>query len=222
MWLAIARRKPRKDLCPWIQYSPPNFGLGNSTVLTVNPVIGCSRALAPRGRPLTVQISFYLVLSVLLRRVAGIQKHIGWHTFRHSFSTMLIANGENVKVVQELLRHSNCRCTLEIYSQARVEAKRDAQHRIIEMIVPVERENYRSKRILGSWQRPSRRNGTAMTFQNTDAHNISGSHWLLVAAARLSPTTPFQTNFRFWRPFVRDQTLASGTMRPGLPLVSVS
>src|SRR5271165_1802742 len=41
---------------------------------------------------------------ILLARVvrpaavrAGIQKHIGWHTFRHSFSTMLMANGENVK-----------------------------------------------------------------------------------------------------------------------------
>jgi site-specific recombinase XerD len=62
---------------------------------------------------------------ILLSRVvrpavarAGIQKHVGWHTFRHSFSTMLIANGENVKVVQELMRHSNCRCTLEIYSSS--------------------------------------------------------------------------------------------------------
>jgi integrase len=64
------------------------------------------------------------------------QKHVGWHTFRHSFSTMLIANGENVKVAQELMRHSNCRCTLEIYSQAQIQAKRDAQHRVIEMIAP--------------------------------------------------------------------------------------
>jgi site-specific recombinase XerD len=38
---------------------------------------------------------------------AGITRRIGWHTFRHSYSTMLIANGENVKVVQELMRHSN-------------------------------------------------------------------------------------------------------------------
>ncbi|HLJ89913.1 MAG TPA: tyrosine-type recombinase/integrase, partial [Candidatus Angelobacter sp.] len=57
---------------------------------------------------------------------AGIHKHIGWHTFRHSFSTLLLANGEKVKVVQELMRHANCRFTLDIYSQARVEAKRAA------------------------------------------------------------------------------------------------
>jgi site-specific recombinase XerD len=69
---------------------------------------------------------------------AGIQKRVGWHTFRHSFSTMLIANGENVKVVQELMRHSNCRCTLEIYSQARLQAKQEAHHRVVEMIVPQE------------------------------------------------------------------------------------
>ncbi len=75
-----------------------------------------------------------IILSRVVRPAvarAGIQKHVGWHTFRHSFSTMLIGNGENVKVVQELMRHANCRCTLEIYSQARIQAKRDAQHRII-------------------------------------------------------------------------------------------
>jgi integrase len=61
-------------------------------------------------------------------------------TFRHSFSTMLMANGGNVKVGQELMRHANCRCTLEIYSQARLQAKREAQHRVVELIIPRERE----------------------------------------------------------------------------------
>jgi hypothetical protein len=53
---------------------------------------------------------------------------------------MLMANGENAKVVQELMRHANCRCTLEIYSQARIQAKREAQHRVVEIIVSRERE----------------------------------------------------------------------------------
>jgi integrase len=69
---------------------------------------------------------------------AGISKRIGWHTFRHTFSTLLIANGENVKVVQELMRHASCRCTLEIYSQARIEAKRQAQQRLVQMILSEE------------------------------------------------------------------------------------
>jgi len=72
---------------------------------------------------------------------AGITKRVGWHTFRHTFSTLLIANGENVKVVQELMRHASSRCTLEIYSQARIEAKRQAQQRLVQMILPEEADN---------------------------------------------------------------------------------
>lgn len=67
---------------------------------------------------------------------AGIKKRIGWHTFRHTYSTMLIANGENVKVVQELMRHANSRTTLDVYSQAKIGAKREAQQRIVQMILP--------------------------------------------------------------------------------------
>ena len=31
-------------------------------------------------------------------------------------------------------------CTLEIYSQARLQSKREAQHRVVELIIPRERE----------------------------------------------------------------------------------
>ena len=47
---------------------------------------------------------------------AGIVKHIGWHTFRHSFAMLLKANGEDVKVVQKSLRHANSRMTLDVYT----------------------------------------------------------------------------------------------------------
>jgi integrase len=84
--------------------------------------------------------------NTLLRKVirpaalhAGIKKKISWHTFRHTYSTMLVANGENVKVVQELMRHANSRCTLDVYTQARIPAKREAQQRVVQMILPEER-----------------------------------------------------------------------------------
>jgi integrase len=65
---------------------------------------------------------------------AGIRKKIGWHTFRHTYSTLLIANGENVKVVQELMRHASSRFTLEVYLQAQLIAKRQAQQRLVQAI----------------------------------------------------------------------------------------
>jgi hypothetical protein len=49
---------------------------------------------------------------------------------------MLMANGENVKVIQELMRHASSRFTLEIYSQARTADKRAAQPRVMQMIFP--------------------------------------------------------------------------------------
>jgi hypothetical protein len=34
------------------------------------------------------------------------------------------------------MRHANSRTTLEVYSQARIRAKREAQQRVVEMIMP--------------------------------------------------------------------------------------
>jgi integrase len=64
---------------------------------------------------------------------AGITKHIGWHTFRHTFSTMLKAGGADIKVMQELLRHANSRITLDIYTQAMSPEKRKAQSGVVQM-----------------------------------------------------------------------------------------
>ena len=65
---------------------------------------------------------------------AKITKHIGWHTFRRTLATLMVANGESTKVLMEALRHANSRVSLEIYAQAMNPAKRLAQGKVIEMI----------------------------------------------------------------------------------------
>jgi integrase len=64
----------------------------------------------------------------------GINKRIGWHTFRHSFSTLLRQLGTDIKVQQDLLRHSSARLTLDTYTQAVTPAKRDAQNAVVELL----------------------------------------------------------------------------------------
>ena len=49
---------------------------------------------------------------------AGIEKHITWHVFRHTLATSLSARGENVKTVQDAMRHANSHITMDIYTQA--------------------------------------------------------------------------------------------------------
>jgi len=61
---------------------------------------------------------------------AGIGK-IGWHTFRHSYSTMLRGAGADIKVQQELLRHSTIQSTLNTYTQAISEQKRAANTTVV-------------------------------------------------------------------------------------------
>ena len=66
----------------------------------------------------------------------GIEKRIGWHTFRHSYSTLLRHLGTDIKVQQHLLRHSSARLTLDTYTQALTPAKREAQNAIVQLLLP--------------------------------------------------------------------------------------
>jgi integrase len=65
---------------------------------------------------------------------AGIRKRFGWHTFRYTYSTLLRSVGTEFKVMQELLRHSSLRSTLDIYTQAISPAKHAAQAAVLALV----------------------------------------------------------------------------------------
>jgi integrase len=64
----------------------------------------------------------------------GIQKRIGWHTFRRTAATLLLASGAGIKATQELMRHASAEITLELYAQAVSSDKRQAQNALSELI----------------------------------------------------------------------------------------
>jgi integrase len=68
-------------------------------------------------------------------RRAGITKWVGFHTFRHTYSTLLQANENDVKVVQELMRHANVTTTMNVYTQAITAKKRQAQSRVVDVLM---------------------------------------------------------------------------------------
>ena len=66
-----------------------------------------------RGAKLTREMIFIIVKE--LAAIAGIEKNISPHTFRHSFATHLIEGGADLRSVQEMLGHESI-ITTEIYT----------------------------------------------------------------------------------------------------------
>ncbi len=66
-----------------------------------------------RGAMLSRVMIFTIIKN--LARVAGINKNISPHTFRHSFATHLIEGGADLRAVQEMLGHESI-TTTEIYT----------------------------------------------------------------------------------------------------------
>ena len=78
------------------------------------------------------------IMRKIIRPIAinlGISGRLGWHTFRHTYSTLLRATGADIKVMQELLRHASARVTLDTYTQAITDKKRRAQTKVVRLLV---------------------------------------------------------------------------------------
>lgn len=69
--------------------------------------------LSRRGTALSRIMVFHVVK--VQTELAGIQKNVSPHTFRHSFATHLLEGGANLIAIQEMLGHENV-TTTEIYT----------------------------------------------------------------------------------------------------------
>src|SRR5262245_36708983 len=86
----------------------------------------------PREPLLPLLQVVYLVFQLEAAEIPG---KVGWHTLRHTFGTLMKANGEDIKTIQELLQHSNYKVTADTYTQAVTPMKRAAQTKLVKMIL---------------------------------------------------------------------------------------
>lgn len=75
-----------------------------------------------RGKKLT-RVMVFLVIKEIAA-MAGIEKNVSPHTFRHSFATHLIEGGADLKAVQDMLGHESI-LTTEIYTHLDTEYLRE-------------------------------------------------------------------------------------------------
>lgn len=66
---------------------------------------------------------------------------LGWHAFRHTYSSLLNEHGTDAAVQQRLLRHADVRTTLNIYTHTVPKRLRDAHEKIVSLLVPQARAN---------------------------------------------------------------------------------
>ncbi len=95
-----------------------------------NRAIGCLPVHTRRANNRTGRVRFFAPISNQLWKLHRISGKVGWHTLRHTFGTLMKANGEDIKTIQELLRHSNYKVTADTYTQAVTSTKRAAQTKI--------------------------------------------------------------------------------------------
>ena len=67
-------------------------------------------------------------------RKIGIDR-LGWHTFRHSYRSMLDVCGAPVGVQQKLMRHAQVTTTMR-YGNAYMTEKRKAHGAVVQMVLP--------------------------------------------------------------------------------------
>ena len=64
----------------------------------------------------------------------GISK-LGWHTFRHTYRSLLDEAGAPIGVQQKLMRHSNVATTMNVYGNSTLRAKQDANSKVVKMLI---------------------------------------------------------------------------------------
>ena len=92
-----------------------------------------------------------------LARIGVVGKRIGWHSFRHSLATNLRALGVDIKVAQELMRHSSCRTTLDVYTRAVDQQKREASLKVVGWMLPVDLQKIQHPSAPSGTQKANRR-----------------------------------------------------------------
>lgn len=66
-------------------------------------------------------------------KAAGLERPLGWHTFRHSYRRWLDEAGTPVGIIKELMRHAHISTTMDVYGVGRLTpAKRRANAAIVE------------------------------------------------------------------------------------------
>ena len=59
---------------------------------------------------------------------------LGWHTFRHSYKTLLVNCGVDITIQRDLMRHADVQTTMQVYGENTLDPLRKANQKAIDHI----------------------------------------------------------------------------------------
>lgn len=84
--------------------------------------------LRPAGRRIGLEVNGQLV-------------NLGWHAFRHTYRSLLDATGAPIGVQQKLMRHAQVSTTMDVYGNALMESKREANSKVVGLLLRLPRDS---------------------------------------------------------------------------------
>ncbi len=114
-FIAITGKGNKQRLVPIAEHTEnliTNYLNGSRMHINCKPEHLNTLFLNRRGNGLTRAMIFTIVKQLV--KLAGIEKNISPHTFRHSFATHLLENGADLRAIQQMLGHESI-TTTEIY-----------------------------------------------------------------------------------------------------------
>jgi integrase len=74
------------------------------------------------------------------REANGQPVNLGWHTFRHTYRSLLDATGAPIGVQQKPMRHAQVSTTMDVYGNALMESKREANSKVVSLLLRPSRD----------------------------------------------------------------------------------
>lgn len=68
-------------------------------------------------------------------KVKGEAVNLGWHVFRHTYRSLLDATEAPIGVQQKLMRHAQVATTMDVYGNALMQSKREANSKVVKMVL---------------------------------------------------------------------------------------
>ena len=109
-------------LLHWERQCPPSLFANPATFLPYYASEIQKDYLKPAGRRIGLETN-------------GQSINLGWHTFRHTYRSLLDATGAPIGVQQKLMRHAQVSTTMDVYGNALMDSKREANSRVVSLLL---------------------------------------------------------------------------------------